>query len=159
MHYSDTATAARFGAWQHSSSVLWREWSRRVNETLHRQHKQARLGDGVLFPVRIGEGVRVRRIEPRNRQFLEYADTHDRKTGKGVATDMKSRKARKVAVTSRASTSGNQAPHPTRPTVEEIRRRAYEIYVKRGWTDGQHLEDWFQAEKELTETLRKRTAD
>jgi len=35
------------------------------------------------------------------------------------------------------------------PTLEEIERRAYEIYLKRGDADGVALEDWLAAEKEL----------
>jgi hypothetical protein len=70
---------------------------------------------------------------------------------------MKSRKqASRAAVESPTSTSGNPEP---RPTVEKIRLRAYEIYVERGRPDGQDLEDWLQAEKELTETVRKGTSD
>jgi Protein of unknown function (DUF2934) len=69
---------------------------------------------------------------------------------------MKSRKeTRKVAITSSASTSYNQGPRPARPSLEEIRLRAYEIYVERGQTDGQDVGDWLQAEKELTESIRK----
>ena len=37
----------------------------------------------------------------------------------------------------------------TAPTHEEITRRAYEIYVARGMTPGNELEDWVQAEREL----------
>ena len=33
--------------------------------------------------------------------------------------------------------------------TEEIRRRAYEIYVERGEQPGRDLEDWLQAEREL----------
>ena len=33
---------------------------------------------------------------------------------------------------------------------QEIRRRAYEIYVERGSHPGHELEDWLQAERELT---------
>lgn len=44
-----------------------------------------------------------------------------------------------------------------RPTVEEIRLRAYEIYVERGRIDGQELDDWVQAERELTEIIRLRS--
>jgi hypothetical protein len=40
--------------------------------------------------------------------------------------------------------------------LEEIRLRAYEIYVERGRIDGQDLEDWLQAEKELTANIRQR---
>jgi Protein of unknown function (DUF2934) len=33
---------------------------------------------------------------------------------------------------------------------EEIRNRAYEIYLQRGRQPGHELEDWLQAERELT---------
>lgn len=32
---------------------------------------------------------------------------------------------------------------------EEIRRRAYELYLQRGGTDGLDADDWFRAETEL----------
>ena len=32
---------------------------------------------------------------------------------------------------------------------EEIRRRAYEIYLNRGEQPGREMEDWLQAEREL----------
>lgn len=32
---------------------------------------------------------------------------------------------------------------------DQIRRRAYEIYLERGEQPGHDLEDWFQAEREL----------
>ena len=32
---------------------------------------------------------------------------------------------------------------------EEIRRRAYEIYIERGTQPGRELDDWLQAEREL----------
>lgn len=34
--------------------------------------------------------------------------------------------------------------------TEQIRLRAYEIYLERGGTDGHDLEDWILAERELT---------
>ena len=34
---------------------------------------------------------------------------------------------------------------------EEIKRRAYEIYLERGEEPGRDLEDWFQAERALNE--------
>ena len=34
-------------------------------------------------------------------------------------------------------------------TDEEIRQRAYEIYLNRGATPGFELDDWLQAEREL----------
>jgi hypothetical protein len=38
---------------------------------------------------------------------------------------------------------------PETVDAEKIRIRAYEIYVERGQADGQDLEDWFQAEREV----------
>jgi hypothetical protein len=34
---------------------------------------------------------------------------------------------------------------------EEIRRRAYELYEERGYVDGSEVEDWLQAEREISE--------
>jgi len=48
------------------------------------------------------------------------------------------------------------APGSTRE--HEIRRRAYEIYLERGSSEpGRDLEDWLQAERELT-TDKSKTA-
>jgi hypothetical protein len=41
-------------------------------------------------------------------------------------------------------TSGNHAPNH-----DEIRRRAYEVYLERGGHSGRELEDWLQAESEF----------
>jgi Protein of unknown function (DUF2934) len=43
-----------------------------------------------------------------------------------------------------ANTSSNGAP-----SDEEIRRRAYEIYLERAGRGGNELDDWLQAEAEL----------
>ena len=40
---------------------------------------------------------------------------------------------------------------------QEIRIRAYEIYVQRGGQTGYELEDWLQAEREITTTGSLRT--
>jgi len=37
-----------------------------------------------------------------------------------------------------------------RPSDEQIARRAYELYLNRGQTSGHELEDWLQAERELS---------
>jgi hypothetical protein len=39
------------------------------------------------------------------------------------------------------------------PTLDQIAQRAYEIYQSRGGTDGQDMEDWLQAERELRRGL------
>ena len=41
-----------------------------------------------------------------------------------------------------------KSPHPTR---EEIELRAYQIYIERGCPDGHDVDDWLQAENELSE--------
>lgn len=38
-----------------------------------------------------------------------------------------------------------------RPTEEEIAMRAYHIYLERGGSEGDTMDDWLQAERELTE--------
>ena len=43
----------------------------------------------------------------------------------------------------------------TVPTREEIEVRAYQIYVERGSTHGQDVDDWLQAERELVEKYSK----
>ena len=39
----------------------------------------------------------------------------------------------------------------TPPTSDEIAVRAYHIYLERGGGDGDPLDDWLQAERELTQ--------
>lgn len=39
---------------------------------------------------------------------------------------------------------------PKQPSHDEIARRAYELWLRRGAPIGSHLEDWLSAERELT---------
>jgi len=41
---------------------------------------------------------------------------------------------------------------------EQIRRRAYELYEERGRYDGHDVEDWLQAESEMTKQKAKTMA-
>ena len=41
------------------------------------------------------------------------------------------------------------------PTSEEIRQRAFEIYIERGRIHGCDLDDWMQAERELQEKIQR----
>ena len=50
------------------------------------------------------------------------------------------------------------AASQSEPVDEQIRRRAYELYEARGREDGHDLEDWQQAEAEITVIQRKATA-
>jgi len=70
-----------------------------------------------------------------------------------------SRARRQAGVKRQTSRSCHQDAGSAFLSPDEIRLRAYEIYIERGRSDGQDLEDWFQAEKELTENLRKRQSD
>jgi len=49
-----------------------------------------------------------------------------------------------------APVAAKPQPRP-RPTHEQIARRAYEIYAGRGCSHGDHMQDWLQAERELTQ--------
>lgn len=43
------------------------------------------------------------------------------------------------------------------PNHEEIRLRAYEIYLERGGLPGNELDDWLQAERELERAAPSKT--
>ncbi len=59
---------------------------------------------------------------------------------------MKARTRRTNSTNASASTD----PGPSlEPTLEEIRQRAHEIYLARGGTPGNDLEDWLRAEQQL----------
>ena len=49
-------------------------------------------------------------------------------------------------------------PAADSPRLEEIRVRAYEIYMERGGQPGHDLEDWLQAERELEPKVRRANA-
>ena len=59
--------------------------------------------------------------------------------------------------------STEQSPHTenkasnleAHPTGEEIELRAYQIYVERGGADGHDVDDWLQAERELSAKYRR----
>ena len=46
---------------------------------------------------------------------------------------------------------GVGAGRKRKPTQEEIAKRAYEVYLRRGGTQGNDMEDWLAAERELLE--------
>ena len=50
------------------------------------------------------------------------------------------------------SPSGSSTNH--RPSDEEIAARAYELFQARGAAPGNDLDDWLQAEQELTQKKR-----
>ncbi len=44
------------------------------------------------------------------------------------------------------------------PIEQQIQQLAYELYEQRGRTDGQELDDWLQAEREIKGTKANATA-
>ena len=51
-----------------------------------------------------------------------------------------------------------QTTESTSELQEQIRRRAYELYEQRGRDDGHELDDWLQAESEVTQQKVKTIA-
>ncbi len=49
-------------------------------------------------------------------------------------------------------------PQTPQPDEEQVRRRAYELYEARGREDGHELDDWLEAEAQVTHTQAKATA-
>jgi hypothetical protein len=45
-------------------------------------------------------------------------------------------------------------PNPSTITEDDVRRRAYELYVERGNNPGDEVSDWLQAERELLSDQR-----
>jgi len=44
---------------------------------------------------------------------------------------------------------------PSEPLEDQIRRRAYELYIQRGNETGSELDDWLQAEEEILQAREK----
>jgi hypothetical protein len=51
-----------------------------------------------------------------------------------------------------SSKTASRSTGPMFPTIEQIRLRAYELYLSRGATHGDEVEDWLNAERELMES-------
>ncbi len=47
---------------------------------------------------------------------------------------------------------------PTPEMLEQIRARAHELFEQRGREEGHDLDDWLQAEAEVTQQLQKQKA-
>jgi hypothetical protein len=55
-------------------------------------------------------------------------------------------------------TTTKQTSESSSELEQQIRRRAYELYEQRGRDGGHDLEDWFQAESEVTQKEAKAVA-
>ncbi len=61
--------------------------------------------------------------------------------------EQRPKRVRRSAAPARSGSSPK--PAAAEPTVDDIRRRAYERYLERGGNHGRHFDDWLEAEKEL----------
>jgi hypothetical protein len=68
--------------------------------------------------------------------------------------------SRKNGTTSVNRASASQAPASlvSSNLEDEIRRRAYELYLRRGTASGSEAEDWLTAEREITQRYRGQIA-
>ena len=57
-----------------------------------------------------------------------------------------------------AGHGGSQAAARKSPLTQDIERRAYDIYLSRGGADGNDVDDWLQAERQVLEELKKEKA-
>jgi hypothetical protein len=64
-------------------------------------------------------------------------------------------KATQVPVSQQAHDNPRpKSAQTTKPTIDDIAKRAYEIYLEKGCQQGQCEENWKQAEQELTKGLK-----
>ncbi len=75
-----------------------------------------------------------------------------------AANSRKTGKTEEDPAAERASVSG-QLGATGETTREQIERYAYELYLARGAADGQDIDDWLHAERELREANTKVRAD
>jgi hypothetical protein len=89
-------------------------------------------------------------------------EVEDQEIGIGEMEEMKSSGQTAATVPGKdeaASSKNPQAQLANDPSIEEIRLRAYEIYLGHGSTDGQDLDDWLCAERELVERIHNQHSD
>lgn len=54
--------------------------------------------------------------------------------------------------------AAGQAGARKSPLMEDIERRAYELYLSRGGTHGNDMDDWLQAERQVLDELKSKKA-
>lgn len=63
---------------------------------------------------------------------------------------MKQPSRKRASASARTSSSNGERNGAPKASDEQIRARAYDIYLSRGGAPGSEMEDWLQAERELT---------
>jgi DUF2934 family protein len=69
--------------------------------------------------------------------------------GKGSNMGQKAKREKTELPAARSQPQASEIPVAPALPHDEIRRRAYEIYLERGGEQGRDLENWLQAEREL----------
>jgi hypothetical protein len=72
-----------------------------------------------------------------------------RKKGISMSSKTKRNESTERQATSKQAAKRGEASVGNSSRDEEIRRRAYEIYLERGEQSGHELDDWLEAEREL----------
>jgi hypothetical protein len=85
-----------------------------------------------------------------SRTSVESARTTSKAAGRPGGTRSSTSQSKRVMHPSAVPLGGG-----TEPTEEQVRARAYEIYLARGRCDGDECADWLQAERELREELTR----
>ena len=80
---------------------------------------------------------------------------NDRNTGDTKMSSSKAVRERIIGREVESQTTVRAASPVQHPSDEEVRRRAFEIHVERGGIRGYDLDDWLEAEKELTQQLHR----
>ncbi len=115
------------------------------------RHQQARIQEvtGMAKPRRAtGQGSK-----PKNRQPVNT--TSNARTAKSTKTPIG---APTTKMTPPKAMRADAVPMIPEPSVEAIRKRAYEIYVERNGADGDPAQDWLKAERELRQIAIARPA-
>jgi hypothetical protein len=81
--------------------------------------------------------------------------TSTNKPIRSQVTDPRQITTPQVPVPQQAHDISRPKPVPTaKPSLEDIAKRAYEIYIEKGCQGGQCEQNWKQAEQELTKGLK-----
>ena len=84
-------------------------------------------------------------------------DTHGSETGPDRPSEPGRTRRDDPVTPSAPNDSASDASRQTqRPSQEAIASRAYEIYQQRGGSDGNDVEDWLRAERELIDPSAER---
>ena len=139
---------ALWRALEHERSAMWhRKWGVRLGAAA--TAVSAIVGSAVFVTATTklgpdGKGMRRREAKQERKSFPATQNVQPKQP----------------AVIEQPSPLPTTQNEPKRPTISEddVRFRAYELYLQRGATPGNELTDWLQAERELRQGSRRSDA-